>query len=76
MAGNRQAYEGYMEAGHNAAWDQDWPSAIKAYTQAVREFNEDPEAHVHLGLALLRANRLEEALKVYNRAHSLAPDCT
>jgi len=74
MAGNRQAYEGYMEAGHNAAWDQDWPSAIKAYTQAVREFNEDPEAHVHLGLALLRANRLEEALKVYNRAHSLAPD--
>ncbi len=74
MAGNRQAYESYMEAGHNAAWDQDWPAAIKAYTQAVREFNEDPEAHIHLGLALLRANRLEEALKVYNRAHTLAPD--
>lgn len=74
MAGNRQAYEAYMEAGHNAAWDQDWPVAIKAYTQAVREFTEDPEAHIHLGLALLRANRLEEALKIYNRAHGLAPD--
>lgn len=74
MAGNRQAYESYMEAGYNAAWDQDWSAAIKAYMYAVKEFNEDPEAHIHLGLALLRANRLEEALRIYNRAHTLAPD--
>lgn len=74
MAGNREAYLAHMDAGHNAAWDQDWPTAIKAYTGAAREFPEDPESHINLGLALLRAGRLEEALKVYQRAQQLAPD--
>jgi tetratricopeptide (TPR) repeat protein len=63
-----------MEEGHNAVWDQNWQAAIKAYTQAVREIAEDPEAYISLGLALLRAGRLEDAFKVYNRAHQLAPD--
>lgn len=74
MAGNREAYLSYMDAGHNAAWDHDWQAAIKAYTLAAKEFAEDPDAHIYLGLALLRAGRLEDALKVYNRAHQLAPD--
>lgn len=63
-----------MEAGNNAAWDQDWQAAIKAYTLAAREAPEDPEAHINLGLALLRVGRLDESLRVYNRAHQLAPD--
>lgn len=74
MPGDRNAYQKYMEAGDNAAWDQDWSSAIKAYTQAAREIPEDPDAHNNLGLVLLRAGRLEESLRVYTRAHQLAPD--
>jgi len=74
MAGNREAYQQHMNRGHNAAWDQDWPTAIKAYTQAIHEFQEDPEAHVSLGLALLKSGRLDDSLKVYTRAHQLAPD--
>ncbi len=74
MPGNREAYENAMNAGHNAAWDLEWMSAVAAYGRAVQEFPEDPEAHIHLGLALLEMGRLEDALKVYNRAHHLAPN--
>ena len=74
MAGNRTIYDKAMNAGHSAAWDQQWDKAIAAYGRAVQEFPEDPDAHRSLGLALLQARRLEEALKVYTRAHQLAPD--
>jgi tetratricopeptide (TPR) repeat protein len=74
MAGNQTAYQQFMEVGNSAIWDQNWQSAIKAYSQAAREFPEDPEAHLGLGLALLRAGRHEEAYRVYTRAHQLAPD--
>jgi tetratricopeptide (TPR) repeat protein len=74
MAGNRELYEQSMNTGHNAAWDQEWEQAVQAYGQAIQEFPENPEAHIHLGLALLEAGRLEQALKVYTRAHKLAPD--
>lgn len=74
MAGNREAYEQSMNAGHNAAWDQDWGTAIKAYGRALSEYPDDTDAHIHLGLALLRAGRLDDALKVYTRAYQLAPN--
>lgn len=74
MPGNQQAYEQAMNAGHNAAWDQDWQVAIAAYGRAIQEFPQDPEAHIHLGLGLLEVGRLEDAFKVYTRAHQLAPD--
>jgi tetratricopeptide (TPR) repeat protein len=73
MPGDRAAYEQAMNAGHNAAWDKEWPAAIAAYGQAVQQFPEDAEAHIHLGLALLEVGRLEDALKVYTRAHQLSP---
>jgi tetratricopeptide (TPR) repeat protein len=73
MPGNRQAYEQAMNAGHTAAWDQDWTAAIGAYGRALFEFPNDSEAHIHLGLGLLEAGRLEDALKVYSRAQQLAP---
>ncbi|MFC1961082.1 tetratricopeptide repeat protein, partial [Chloroflexota bacterium] len=63
-----------MNAGNTAAWDHEWDRAIAAYGRAVQEFPEDPDAHRSLGLALLQAKRLEEALKVYTRANQLAPD--
>ncbi len=74
MAGDRAAYNNNMTKGHNAAWDQDWQTAIKAYTAAIQEIPEDPDAHVHLGLSLLKAGRLDDSLKVYTRAYTLAPD--
>ncbi|MBE2272259.1 MAG: tetratricopeptide repeat protein, partial [Anaerolinea sp.] len=74
MPGNREAYDQAMNAGHNAAWDQEWALAVASYGKAIQEFPEDPEAHIHLGLGLLELGRLEDALKVYTRAHQLAPD--
>ncbi|MBZ0290293.1 MAG: tetratricopeptide repeat protein [Anaerolineae bacterium] len=74
MPGNRQVYDQAMNAGHNAAWDQDWSAAISAYGRAIQEFPEDADSHTHLGLVLLRAGRLEDALKVYTRAHQLAQE--
>lgn len=63
-----------MNMGHSAAWDQEWDKAIAAYGRAVKEMPEDPAAHNSLGLALLQARRLEDALKVYTRAHQLSGD--
>jgi tetratricopeptide (TPR) repeat protein len=74
MPGDRAAYEQAMNAGHNAAWDKEWAAAIAAYGQAVQQFPDDAEAHIHLGLALLEVGRLDDALKVYTRAHQLSPD--
>jgi tetratricopeptide (TPR) repeat protein len=73
MPGDRAAYEQAMNAGHNAAWDKEWSAAIGAYGQAVQQFPDDSEAHIHLGLALLEVGRLDDALKVYTRAHQLSP---
>jgi tetratricopeptide (TPR) repeat protein len=73
MPGDRAAYEQAMNAGHNAAWDKEWVAAIAAYGQAVQQFPDDSEAHIHLGLALLEVGRLDDALKVYTRAHQLSP---
>jgi tetratricopeptide (TPR) repeat protein len=71
MPGNQDAYEQYMNSGHNAAWDQDWTVAIKAYGRALQEFPDNADAHIHMGLALLKAGRLDDALKVYMRAHQI-----
>lgn len=74
MAQNREAYDRAMNDGHEAAWSQDWKTAADAYARALQEFPDDPEAHLNLGFSLLRADRLSESLKVYSRAHTLAPD--
>ncbi|NOG52227.1 MAG: tetratricopeptide repeat protein [Chloroflexi bacterium] len=74
MAGNRDAYTDYMNAGHDAAWEQNWEAAIDHYGRAVKEFENDGDARLHLGLALLRADRLNEALREMERAQQLVPD--
>lgn len=73
MPGNRELYEQSMNAGHNAAWDQEWVTAITNYGRAIQEFPDDLEAHLALGFGLLEAGRLEDALKVYSRAHQIVP---
>lgn len=74
MPGNRELYQQQMEIGNDAAWQGDWSAAVDAYTLAVQEFSEEVEAHVNLGLALLRDEQLNAALKVYKRAAQLAPN--
>lgn len=74
MAGNREAYEKHMTSGHDAAWDQNWQTAIRAYSLAVQEFEDDAEAQLHLGLSYLKADRLSEALRTLELAQSLALD--
>ena len=71
---DRAQFETHMDEGHNAAWDQDWSTAIQAYTKAVQIQPEDPDAHTNLGLALLNDRQLDRALKVYKRANQLSPD--
>ncbi len=74
MPGNRELYERAMSIGYNTAWDKDWAQAIAAYGQAIQEFPDDHEAHINLGLALLEVGRLDDALRVYTRAHQIKPD--
>jgi len=74
MAGNQQAYDTYMTAGHDAAWEQNWDNAIRYYSLALKEFPEEAEALNNLGLSLVRADRMNEALKIYERAIIVAPE--
>ncbi len=74
MPGNQELYQQEMETGNEAAWDQDWTAAANAYGRALQEFPDDPEAHLSLGFSLLRAERLNEALRVYKRAYQLTPE--
>lgn len=74
MAGNRELYERAMAEGNNAAWEQNWQVAVAAYTQAIREFPDDLDAHMNLGLGLLELGRPEGALKVYTVAQQLSPN--
>ncbi|MGL4650337.1 MAG: tetratricopeptide repeat protein, partial [Caldilineaceae bacterium] len=74
MAGNRQLYEQAMADGNNAAWEQNWQVAVAAYTSAIREYPNDLDAHMNLGLGLLELGRPEGALKVYTVAQQLSPN--
>lgn len=70
------SYEDLMNAGHDAAWRKNWEEAVQAYSMAIRNRPDLPEAYNSLGLALInvRPPRLQEALQVYQRAHELSPD--
>ncbi|MEM9951070.1 MAG: tetratricopeptide repeat protein [Chloroflexota bacterium] len=67
-------YQTYMEEGHSAAWERDWTSAIEAYSKAVQSATNDADAHINLGMALLRDMQLDRAMKVFKRAQQLAPE--
>jgi tetratricopeptide (TPR) repeat protein len=71
---NHVQYQQHMEEGDSAAWDHNWSAAIESYTKAVQAKPDDADAHINLGLALLNEGQLDRALKVYRRAHQLAPE--
>ncbi len=72
--GHRSTFEEAMRRGHNYAWAGEWDKAIEEYRRAVHEFPEDPVAHSSLGLALLEAGRLREALGEYRTVGRVRPD--
>jgi tetratricopeptide (TPR) repeat protein len=73
MADHDQFQE-LMSQGADAAWHQDWQTALEIYSQAVQIDTEDAEANIGLGIALQNTGRLDRALQVFNRATKLAPN--
>lgn len=74
MTGNRKIFEEAIQAGTNAAWEQNWNAAIAAYQRALAEFPHDVSTLTSLGVAYFSAGQFEAALDTYRRANDLAPD--
>jgi tetratricopeptide (TPR) repeat protein len=73
MAGREDLFEKAMNAGHSAAWDQQWDKAVVSYRKALDESPDNPKALSSLGLALFELQRYEESLQVYQKAAQAAP---
>ncbi len=73
MTGDRAVFDQAMRQGHSAAWDQEWDRAVAAYGAALQEIPEEPNALTSLAFALFQSDRLDEALKCYQRAATLTP---
>lgn len=74
MAGREDPFEKAMNAGHSAAWDQQWDKAVVSYRKALDVSPENPKALSSLGLALFELQRYEESLQVYQKAAQAAPN--
>src|SRR5687768_8716559 len=73
MTEPREAFDAAMRRGHSAAWDQHWPQAIAAYVEALKLVPDEPNALTSMGFALLQLDRLDEALRCYQRGAMLNP---
>jgi tetratricopeptide (TPR) repeat protein len=73
MAGRDDLFEKAMNAGHSAAWDQQWDKAVVSYRKALEESPDNPKALTSLGLALFQLQRYEESLQVYQKAAQAEP---
>ena len=73
MIGRREVFDQAMRLGHSAAWDQQWDRAIAGYGAALKEFPDEPLALSSLGFVLLQADKLDNALQLYQRAATLNP---
>lgn len=74
MAGNKEAFQKYINQGHTSAWDQAWEDAAKYYQMALEEFPDHPQALSSLGLALFELEDYPLSLKIYQTAASLSPE--
>ena len=66
-------YQSLLERGHDLAWAGQWREAVAAYRRAITLRDNDPMAHVNLGLALSQAGEARDALQAYQRALQLNP---
>jgi tetratricopeptide (TPR) repeat protein len=71
MTGDINIFNKAINAGHSAAWDQDWSKAVEKYRTAVDEFPENPKALRNLGLSLFQLKKLEQSMQIYRQAASL-----
>ena len=74
MAGNRALFDQKMQAGNDAAWQQDWNTAIDNYMEAIREFPGNTRAVENLALVLYQARRYDDAYTAYTRLVQLNPN--
>ena len=74
MAGNQDAFKKAMNAGHSAAWDQEWQKAAGFYSAALDEFPEHPLALSSLGLAYFEMQDFQNSLICYQHAAHMAPN--
>lgn len=63
-----------LAAGTAAFERQDWGAAIRSFRQALELDPDNPTAHAHLGLILLRAGHVEPALAALDRALARNPN--
>ncbi|NCP87120.1 tetratricopeptide repeat protein [bacterium] len=73
MTGVEDNFHRAMNAGHSAAWDQQWDKAAVSYQKALEEMPNDPSALNSLGLAFFQLQNYDEALKNYIRAAQVTP---
>jgi len=64
---------GFVEEDLRHADAGNWAEAIKAFRQAVAVSPRHPEAHVHLGDALMNSGDYEQAFAAYREAARVAP---
>ena len=74
MAGNQDLFKKAMNAGHSAAWDQEWQKAAGFYSSALDEFPEHPLALSSLGLAYFEMQDYQNSLICYQHAARVAPN--
>jgi len=63
-----------MNQGHSAAWDQKWEKAAGFYRQAIDIIPDNATALTSYGLALFEMKSYDEALGLYDKASTLAPN--
>ncbi len=74
MAGREDIFQKSMNAGHSAAWDQNWEQAAQAYQTALAEFPDHPKALNSYALAQYQLQNYDAALKAYLRVAQVAPE--
>ncbi|MBN2388318.1 MAG: tetratricopeptide repeat protein [Anaerolineales bacterium] len=74
MPGSEDIFQQAMNAGHSAAWDQQWEEAADSYRKAMEEIPDHPKALTSLGLALFELQKYDEALLVYQQAARVSPN--
>src|SRR5262245_53447865 len=72
MSGQRDFFDQAMSLGHSATWVWQLDQAIARSEAALTEFPDDPNALSSLGFAYLQSDKIEDALKMYQRAAMLA----
>jgi tetratricopeptide (TPR) repeat protein len=74
MTERQEEVQKAMSRGVSAAWDQDWDKAATFYRQVLVYDPNHSKALTSLGMAFLKMENFQEALKCYKRASEILPD--